>query len=86
MKDLCGICGEPMKDRRYKAYGCELCSAWIHAKCVFPNTSEEKLTILFEFNFSFDVKSQECRQKQKVKLINLLTKENFNNFNSVIEQ
>ena len=86
MEDLCGIFGGPMKDRGYKAYGCELCAAWLHAKCVFPNASEAKLKILFEFNYSFDVKCQECKQKQKVKLTNLVTKEDFNNFTSVIEQ
>ena len=86
MEDLCGVCGEPMKDRGYKAYGCELCPAWLHAKCVFPNALEAKLKILFEFNSSFNVKCQECRQKQKVKLTNLVTKEDFNNFTSVIEQ
>ena len=41
---------------------------------------------MHEFNSSFDVKCQECKQKQKVKLTNLLTKEDFNNFTSVIEQ
>ena len=46
MEDLCGICDEPMKDRGCKAYGCELCPAWLHAKCVFPNASEAKLEIL----------------------------------------
>ena len=73
-------CNEPVKDRGYKAYGCELCPAWLHAKCIFSNASEAKLKILFEFNFSFDVKCQECKQKQKMKLTNLLTKEDFNNF------
>ena len=86
MEDLCGIYNEPVKHRGYKAYGCELCPAWLHAKCIFPNASEAKLNILFEFNSSFDVKCQECKQKQKVKLTNLVTKEYFNNFTSVIEQ
>ena len=86
MKDLCGICGEPTKDCGNKAYDCELCPAWIHAKFVFLNASEAKLKVLFEFNSSFDVKCQECKQKQKVKLTNLVTKEDFNNFTSVIEQ
>ena len=83
MENICGICGEPMKDCGYKAYGCELCPAWLHAKYVFPNASEAKLKISFEFNSSFDVKYQECRQKQKVKLTNLVSKEDFNNFTSV---
>ena len=61
MEDLCGICGEPVKDRKYKVYRCELCPAWLHATCIFPNASETKLKILFEFNFSFDVKCQECK-------------------------
>ena len=52
-------------------------------KCVFPNASEAKLKILFEFNSSFDVKCQEYKQKQKVKLTNSVTKKDFNNFTSV---
>ena len=75
-----------MKDHGYKAYGCELCPAWLHAKCIFPSASEAKLKILFKFNSSFDVKCQECTQKQKVKLTNLIIKEDFNNFTSVIEK
>ena len=32
------------------------------------------------------MKCQECKQKQKVKLTNLVIKKDFNNFTSVIEQ
>ena len=75
LRDISDICGELMKDSGYKAYGCESCPAWLHAKCVFPNASDTKLQILLEFNSSFDVTVQECQQKQKAKLANLLTKD-----------
>ena len=84
--DICGICRNySIKDCGYKAYGCELCPAWLHAKCVFPIASDTKLQILFEFNLSFDVTCQECQQKQKAKLANLLTKDDFNDFTTIIE-
>ena len=75
-----------MNDRGYKAYGCELCPTWLRAKCAFPNASDTKLQILFDLNLSFDVKCQECQQKQKAKLANLVTKDDFNNFTTIIEQ
>ena len=40
MEGLCGICNEPVKDCGYKAYRCEICPAWLHAKCIFLNASE----------------------------------------------
>ena len=86
LSDICGICGEVMKNSGYKANGCELCPAWLQAKCVFPNAFDTKLQILFEFNSSFDVKCQEGQQKQKAKLANLVTKYDFNNFTTIIEQ
>lgn len=86
LNDNCGICGELMKDRGYKVYGCELCPTWLHAKCVFPNASEAKLKILFEFNSSFDVKCKACQQNLKVKLADLVTKDDFSNLTSSIEQ
>ena len=60
----CGICGDPMTDQEHKAYGCELCPAWVHAKWVFPNVSDAKLKILFEFNAGFDVKCRDCKVKK----------------------
>ena len=86
LSDISGIFGELMNDSEYKAYGCELCPAWLHAKCVFPNTSDTKLRILFEFNSSFDVKCQERQQQQKAKLANLVTKDNFNNFTQLLSK
>ena len=65
MEDLSDMCGEPVKDHGYKAYGGELCPAWLHAKCIFPNASEAKLKILFEFNSSFDVKCQDANKNRK---------------------
>ena len=58
----------------------------LHAKCVFPDASHTKLRILFEFNSSFDAKCQECQQKQKAIRTNLVTKDNFNNCTTIIEQ
>ena len=52
----------------------------------FPNPSYTKLRILLEFNSSFDVKCQECQQKHKAKLANSVTKDDFNNFTTIIEQ
>ena len=75
-----------MNDSEYKAYGCELCPAWLHAKCIFSNASDTNLQILFEFNSSFDVQCQERQQKQRAKLANLVTKDDFNNFTTIIEQ
>lgn len=86
VNENCGICGEVMKDQGYKAYGCELCPVWLHAKCIFPNASEPKLKVLFEFNSSFDVKCRQCQQNKKIKLANLVTKDDFKKFTSSVEK
>ena len=52
----------------------------------FFNAFDIKLQILFEFNSSYDMKCQEYQQKQKAKLANFVTKDDFNNFTTIIEQ
>ena len=86
LSNYCGICGESVKERGYKTYGCELCPTWLHAKCIFPNATEAKLKTLFEFHSSFDVKCQDCKQRQKVILNNLVTKEDFQKFSNNVEE
>ena len=56
----------------YKAYGCELCPAWLHAKCVFPNASDNDLKILYKFNSEFDVKCLSCKNESKQKCADLV--------------
>ena len=61
----CGICNEKVKETGYRVYGCECCPKWLHAKCIFPNASEEELKILFKYNSGFDVKCNVCKQAVK---------------------
>ena len=57
----------------------------MHAKCLFPNASETKLKILYEFNTSFDVKCCDCKNIKKQKLNALVSKEDFNQMFLVME-
>ena len=74
---LCGICDEKINVKGYKIYGCEFCPVWLHASCVFPNASEDKLKILFEFNTGFCVMCRECKQNFKDQRSSLATKDDI---------
>ena len=46
----CKVCNDDIREKGYKAYICELCPAWMHAKCLFPNASETKLRFYMSLN------------------------------------
>ena len=70
--NLCSVCNEDVQSSGYKTYGCEICPAWIHAKCAFPNASDNDLKILYKFNSGFDVKCHSCKQDSKQKHAKIL--------------
>ena len=51
LSHFCGVCQDEINERLgYKVCSCELCLIRIHAKCMFPNASEMKLKVLYQFN------------------------------------
>ena len=44
---------------------------------MFPNVSEAKLKVLYEFHSCFDVKCSDCKINLKEKQANLVTKEDL---------
>ena len=67
-KYKCGICCEKVKTQ---AYGCEICSKWIHAKCAFPNATIDDLKILHKSNSGFVIQCIFCKQEAKSTTIKL---------------
>ena len=66
LSHFCGVCQEEINEcLGYKVYSCELRLIYIHSKCMFPNASETKLKVLYEFNTCFDVKCPECKANYK---------------------
>ena len=81
LSHFCGVCQDEINERLdYKVYSCELCLIRIHAKCMFPNASETKLKVLYEFNTCFDVKCPECKANYKENMTSsLATKKTWKN-------
>ena len=88
LSHFCGVCQDEINERLgYKVYSCELCLIRIHAICMFPNASEMKLKVLYEFNTCFDVKCPECKANYKENMTSsLATKKDMKELIKSIEK